>query len=315
MANGSQGNFGGGFASPLTTKGDIHGYSTQDARLAVGTDGKILEADSTQSTGLKWGDKATAASINLSGAVASLPAAGTAGRTYTATDLPVVLFDDGSTWEVVGNGTLDQFFRMLHDAGLLTTYTVHMAYYKGETPSAPDAEDNDSGGWVEQPGAFQSGLGASGNFVRAWFNFPASQSEVVFISGWSKAQSRAQAITIDTATKSNDDAEGNAYSAFAFHDDDKLSISRWTTGSRVELTTGKLVAADYLVPRMEGIMALRVKASVQEVYILSEGACHKALTQTDANHSGFNSYGFYHYSFASQNAWMRFPIICLGVAA
>jgi len=44
----------GGSASPLTTKGDLYTYSTADARLAVGTNGQILTADSTAATGLKW---------------------------------------------------------------------------------------------------------------------------------------------------------------------------------------------------------------------------------------------------------------------
>src|SRR6185369_1506819 len=44
-----------GGASPLTTKGDLFGYSTDDARLAVGANGTILTADSTQPLGIKWG--------------------------------------------------------------------------------------------------------------------------------------------------------------------------------------------------------------------------------------------------------------------
>jgi hypothetical protein len=44
----------GGSASPLTTKGDLYTYSTTDARLAVGTNGQILTADSAEATGLKW---------------------------------------------------------------------------------------------------------------------------------------------------------------------------------------------------------------------------------------------------------------------
>lgn len=40
--------------SPLTTKGDIYTYSTTDTALPVGTDGQIIIADSTQSTGLRW---------------------------------------------------------------------------------------------------------------------------------------------------------------------------------------------------------------------------------------------------------------------
>jgi len=41
-------------SSPLTTKGDIWVYGTTDQRLAVGTDGYVLQADSTEVTGLKW---------------------------------------------------------------------------------------------------------------------------------------------------------------------------------------------------------------------------------------------------------------------
>lgn len=45
---------GGGLLSPLTTKGDIWGFSTTDARIPVGTDGQVLVADSTQALGVKW---------------------------------------------------------------------------------------------------------------------------------------------------------------------------------------------------------------------------------------------------------------------
>lgn len=40
--------------SPLTTKGDLLGFSTLNARVPIGTDGQTLVADSTQSLGLKW---------------------------------------------------------------------------------------------------------------------------------------------------------------------------------------------------------------------------------------------------------------------
>jgi len=45
-----------GGASPLTTKGDLFGYSTLDARLPVGTNDQVLTADSGETLGVKWAD-------------------------------------------------------------------------------------------------------------------------------------------------------------------------------------------------------------------------------------------------------------------
>ena len=43
-------------SSPLTTKGDLFGYSTLGARLPVGSDDQILVADSAEDLGVKWAD-------------------------------------------------------------------------------------------------------------------------------------------------------------------------------------------------------------------------------------------------------------------
>ena len=38
----------------LTTKGDVHGYSTTNTRIPIGSNDQVLTADSSQALGLKW---------------------------------------------------------------------------------------------------------------------------------------------------------------------------------------------------------------------------------------------------------------------
>lgn len=61
----------GSGSSPLTTKGDLYTYSSVAARLAVGTDGQFLSADSSTATGLKWVDAAGAGTVTTSGSPAN----------------------------------------------------------------------------------------------------------------------------------------------------------------------------------------------------------------------------------------------------
>jgi len=51
--------------SPLTVKGDLFGYSTTQARVPVGNDGETLVADSSTSTGLRYGANFAAGKNNL----------------------------------------------------------------------------------------------------------------------------------------------------------------------------------------------------------------------------------------------------------
>jgi hypothetical protein len=53
---------GGGLTSPLTTKGDLWGFTTVNARVPVGTPGQVLSADPLSATGVSWVDPVSASS-------------------------------------------------------------------------------------------------------------------------------------------------------------------------------------------------------------------------------------------------------------
>ena len=62
----------------LTTKGDLHGYSTSNTRIPIGSNDQVLTADSAQALGLKWADASAGgawterANVTLTGASSSI---------------------------------------------------------------------------------------------------------------------------------------------------------------------------------------------------------------------------------------------------
>jgi hypothetical protein len=66
-----------GTTLPLTTKGDLFGYDTGNARIPVGANDTVLTADSTQALGVKWATSASGgmtliSTTTLSGATTTL---------------------------------------------------------------------------------------------------------------------------------------------------------------------------------------------------------------------------------------------------
>jgi len=49
----------------LTTKGDLHGYSSENTRIPIGDDDQVLTADSAQALGLKWAAAAAGGNLKL----------------------------------------------------------------------------------------------------------------------------------------------------------------------------------------------------------------------------------------------------------
>lgn len=97
--------------SPLTTKGDLYTYDSSDARLAVGSDGQALLADSAEATGLRWG---TISADNMATADLTL----TLDRTHNLNG-NVLKFDNGQV-TIEGAGSTNATTSLLIQNSLAT---------------------------------------------------------------------------------------------------------------------------------------------------------------------------------------------------
>ncbi len=80
-----------GAASPLTTKGDLYGFSTLDARIPIGANATVLTADSNEALGLKWAAPASGSTFvgcSVRGASTLI-----ANNTITVLDYTIETFD------------------------------------------------------------------------------------------------------------------------------------------------------------------------------------------------------------------------------
>lgn len=132
-----------GALSPLTTKGDILGFSTVNARLPVGTNGQVLSADSTQTLGLKWiaAGTGTVTSVDmtvptfLSVSGNPVTTSGTLAVTLSGTALPVANGGTGLTSGTSGGILGYTASGTLASSGALTASAIVLGGGAGATPT------------------------------------------------------------------------------------------------------------------------------------------------------------------------------------
>lgn len=120
----------------LTTKGDMHGFSSSNTRIPVGSANQSLLADSGQALGLKWGASATS-TLTSTGDILSASSANTLSSISPSTSGHVLTSNGATTlpsFQAVSSGT--QTFEKL--GSVTNTGTSTMTF----TPTTPYDQDD-----------------------------------------------------------------------------------------------------------------------------------------------------------------------------
>jgi len=128
--------------TPLTTKGDLFGFDTADARIPIGTNGYVLTADSTQSLGLKWAAPAGGGKVLQVVAATYSTTQTTTSGTYADSSLTATITPSSASSKVLvmvdtngilGTGSTNARggLRLLRGATVLSYVSTGLAYFQG----------------------------------------------------------------------------------------------------------------------------------------------------------------------------------------
>jgi hypothetical protein len=207
--------------SPLTAKGDLFGYSTTQARVAVGNNGETLVADSSTSTGLRY--------TNLFGANKNKIINGDFGIWQRGTS-----FTNPASSDFVADR-----FRFFGDSSGATRVLSQQTFTPGTAPVA-----GYEGQYFLRFNQSVAGTGASFNVVQQFIeDVRTFAGQTVTISFWAKA---AASTTITTAYNRNYGTGGSSAEFNQGSASHSLTTSwaRYTSTVSIDTLTGKTIGAN-----------------------------------------------------------------------
>lgn len=165
-----------GGASPLTTKGDLYTYSTTDARLAVGTNGYVLTADSAEATGLKWAAAAGGGKVLQVVQGTTTTATTVASTTYTDSTLTANITPSATTSKV-----LVLFTQNIYGLRLTDQAGGGVRLVRGSTTIWNGGGTNsNSTMWVDAAGSGTTSLALGWYCTGAYLDSPATTSSTTY---------------------------------------------------------------------------------------------------------------------------------------